>query len=194
MEISQRLLCFLFLASFAFGILLGLFYDFLYLLRFFIFQPSGRKTTAADLRNVRLGMPVRIFLFFEDLIFILCGGTGLLLLVYLINDGVFRLWGPGGMLAGFYVYRVTVSSWMTKICEHLISLLWRILKWIVRLVYLPIHVLGQWIYRLLFSPLLRFISYKRYQKKQRHAERIMEAFLSEADLAFTDQNEVLWNN
>lgn len=194
MEISQRLLCFLFLASFAFGILLGLFYDFLYLLRFFVFHPSGRETTVADLKSVRLGMPVRIFLFLEDLIFILCGGTGLLLLVYLINDGVFRLWGPGGMLAGFYVYRVTVSSCMTKICEHLICLLWRILKWIVRLVCLPIRMLGRWIYRLLCSPLFRFISYRRYQKMQRRAERIKEAFLSKADLAFADQNEVLWNN
>ena len=194
MEISQRLLCFLFLASFAFGILLGLFYDFLYLLRFFIFHSSGRERAAADLRRVRSGMPVRIFLFFEDLIFIFFGGMGLLLLIYLINDGVFRLWGPGGLLAGFYVYRVTVSSWMTRICEHLIRLLWRILKWIGRIVYLPIHVLCRWIYELLCRPLLRFISNRRYQKNKRRADRIMDAFLSEADRAFTDQDEVLWNN
>lgn len=194
MEISQRLLCFLFLASFAFGILLGLFYDFLYLLRFFIFPPSARKTATTDSRNLRLGIPVRIFCFFEDLIFILFGGMGLLLLVYLINDGVFRLWGPGGLLAGFYVYRVTVSSWMTKICEHLIRLLWRMLIWIGRLIYLPIHVLGRWLYYLFCRPLLRFISYRRYQKKLRRSGRIMEAFLLEADRAFTDQDEVLWNN
>ncbi len=190
MEISQRLLCFLFLASFAFGILWGILYDLLYLLRFFLFG----QTVPSHPNRSHFGIFARAFMFLEDFLFILFGGIGLMLLLYLVNDGVFRLWGPCGMFAGFYVYRVTVGALFLRICESLIRCFCRLLSLLCRLILRPILAIGHWLYRLICHPLLRFISRKRYEKGCRRTEQIMMAFFEEADRAFADQDEVLWNN
>ena len=194
MEISQRLLCFLFLSSFAFGILWGILYDLLYLVRFFIFNQTDENATLARSCIPRRKILFRIFLFFGDFLFVLLGGIGLLLLLYLINDGVFRMWGPCGMLAGFYVYRVTVSSLILRICQWLIRLLWRFLKLIWRVLCFPVRIMTRWIFRLIFAPILRYVARKHYEKSLRRAERRMIAFLEEADRIFPDQDEVLWND
>ena len=194
MEISQQLLCFLFLASFVFGILWGILYDVLYLFRFFFAGHCDKKVKSASSVDLRAAVLFRVLLFCEDFLFVFLGGIGLLLLSYLINDGVFRLWGPCGMFAGFYVYRVTVSSWVLHVCKGLIRLLRHLLKWIWQIFWLPVSTTVRWVFRLFFAPMIKFISRKRYEKSLGRSTRRMESFLNDADQIFSDPDEILWKD
>ncbi|MBE6557885.1 MAG: hypothetical protein E7661_02590 [Ruminococcaceae bacterium] len=158
LEISQKLLCFLFLASFASGIAMGGVYDLLSLSRLVLGFSSDQKhpRTLAGSRKKIFTALGRCLLFAEDLCFVLLCGICLLLLLYFINDGVFRFWAPMGLCCGFFVYRVTLGRLIISISERLVKLIHRLLKGLLSCLLLPIRwILGVG-FKCVIAPLMRW--------------------------------------
>ena len=167
LEISQKLLCFLFLASFAAGIALGGIYDLLTLSRLFLGLSPKRNTRVDVLRpqgKFRTAL-TPILLFLEDLCFILLCGISLLLLLYFVNDGVFRFWAPLGMGCGFFVYRMTLGRLITRISEALVKLLHRFLRRLISCLLFPLRLILHMCFKCFLSPLIRWLAKKSLARR-----------------------------
>lgn len=182
MEISQKLLCFLFLSSFAVGIVLGVLYDLLSVSRM-LFRLAPVK------RGESMGKAGRIcgavLLFVEDLCFALVIGISLLLLLYFINDGVFRWIAPAGLGCGFFVYRVTLGRLMAGLSEALVLLLHRLLRRVLCLLWMPVRAclgLGR---RWLIDPLRTWLRQRHLCHEVKATERKMAVFIQRAGQLFS---------
>lgn len=186
MEISQKLLCFLFLASFAAGIALGVIYDLLCLTRMLPgFAPKPASVNGELTKRQRASILLeRFLLFIEDLGFALLGGIGLLLLLYLINDGIFRFWAPLGMACGFFVYRVTLGRLLMAVSEVLIRYIRRAIKVCLCILWFPVRLMGRWAGRWVVSPLATLLRRYREHRRLSVTEKLIQRFLLDAQNAF----------
>ena len=182
MEISQKLLCFLFLASLLVGIALGLLYDLLGFLRL-VLQPHN-ATAQCSQRKRLLPHFGRILLFFEDLFFVILCGSCLIILLYLINDGIFRFWAPLGMGCGFFLYKATLGQLFEMVANPMALGVRRILKLVRTMLWIPIRTLGRWILHLIIKPLAGAIDRKRLHKQITATAKITTQFISNAEEAF----------
>ncbi|MBQ9780608.1 MAG: hypothetical protein IJW00_06655 [Clostridia bacterium] len=186
MEISQKLLCFLFLASFAAGAALGLVYELLRLSRLLLSFPGGsfpkgeRKSGGARLKRIA-GV---CLLCAEDLCFALLCGTILLLLLYFINDGQFRFISPLGMACGYFVFYVTLGSLLRKLSGAVVSVLHRMITGLLSLLWRPIRKLGTLLYRLTLSPILLQIRDTKLKRQIEYTERKIRRFHIQAGSLF----------
>ncbi len=151
MEISQRLLCLLLLASFGAGIALGCVYDLLRMSRMLIsleHPVEGKRTSCTRQEKLRYGC-LRLILFAEDVLFALLCGLTLILLSYFINDGEIRWIAPVGMICGYYAYRMTAGKLIRRVLDLLASVMHkgaaRLLRFIWKLLYAPL----KWLYHIL---------------------------------------------
>lgn len=144
MELSQKLLCFLFLASAGSGVLLGLIYD---LMRMPMLLaglspeclPKQEKASPSPWQyNVG-----RVVLFFLDLLFAVVCGVTLVLLLYFINDGQIRMLAPVGVACGFFVYMVTVG----RVIRLLIRIISQSIRWLLGLILRPVVKLSGFLAR-----------------------------------------------
>ena len=125
-----------------------------------------------------------IFLFWEDLIFLLAGGIGLILLLYLINDGQFRVMAIVGLACGFLVWRVTAGHLMSRVSEKLVFLIRKLLKVALRYVALPFHQIGKWLYSRCILPLKRAMAEKRVRKQILATQQVIQNFQLQAEQVF----------
>ncbi len=180
MEISQKLLCFLFLASFVSGATLGGIYDLLSISRLMVgLSPANKTSHKRGQRCLGMGL-----LFLEDLCFaILCGVT-LLLLLYFINDGVFRFLAPLGMGCGIFVYRVTIGRLMMRIADALVRFIRRMILKVLRAVWRPIRAFLGLVYRLTVKPVRNMIE-RRLEKRQiKRTSQKIARYIQDASRAF----------
>ena len=147
MQISQSALFQLFFASFLAGILLALFYDVLYALRICLMPPSvrytvlaiqSRYTTHIQKTGQKKGKLLSIVLFLSDVLFCLVGAITLILLLYWLNNGAFRVATPLLMAVGFWGWHVCFSSairtafqWLVFGFETLLHILVKPIKYLV---------------------------------------------------------------
>lgn len=156
MEISPRLLFFLFAYSFFFGILLGWIYDLFRVMRMlfgetfsfckrtpYLYQKSIpilnrplKQSTFLDQRRwIRRGV-----LFLGDLAILLLAGIGLAVLCFHFNQGRFRFFTVPLLLLGFGLYRVTVCRIFLLFSEKILFLLRAIFSVVFYLVFRPFLV------------------------------------------------------
>ena len=140
MELSQRVLALLFLSSTALGVALGVLYDVMRLLRVLCGEELGSART----------VPQKILLFWEDLTFAVLSAVSLIILLYYVNDGVFRAWAVCGMACGFFVYYHTLGRLVTRFATAIARLIRHMVRLVLRLVRIPIAWLwaqtaGKWI-------------------------------------------------
>ena len=122
MQISQSALFRLCCASFLTGLLLALFYDFLYMTRLWLLPPNNRYTVPSiqkrylprikKKKKAKKGIGFRIALFFGDVLFCFVSALAIILLLSWLNYGAFRAATPLGMALGFGLWRVSVSKGM----------------------------------------------------------------------------------
>ena len=128
MQLSQSALFYLSCASFLAGLLLSLFCDFLYMLRLWLIPYDIRYTVSAiqKLRSSRAkkgkqkkqkGLKVLVFL--SDVLFCLVGAITLILLLYWLNNGVFRAAAPLCMAVGFWLWHVSLSKCVRIVLQWL---------------------------------------------------------------------------
>ena len=146
MYLSQLLLFKLSLASFVTGAVLSLVGDFLYAMQLWLASPSKRYTVPTIQRlHKKLkkstsikgkGRSLQIALIAEDILLCLLASVALILLLYWINNGVFRVAAPLFMAAGFWICRISISKyarivfqWVCFGVETLLHLLWMPFKY-----------------------------------------------------------------
>ncbi len=121
MQLSQSALFYLCCASFLAGMLLAFFYDFLYMSRLWLMPPGNRYTIPSiqRLRAARVtgrkmeknkAKSFQIALFWGDVIFCISGALAIILLLYWLNDGAFRIAAPICMAVGFLLWRISLSK------------------------------------------------------------------------------------
>lgn len=103
----------LFLISAMFGILLGMFYDLLRIFR----------------RLVKHGV---WWVAIEDLLFFLCASLLVFSMIFAENDGTIRFFSMGSLLAGTFLYYISVSQYLVCFFVWLIRIPVRFLVCIVK--------------------------------------------------------------
>ena len=109
------------------GVLLAVFYELMGGLSYFwtlINLRCKNGTINKFLKN--------ILLFFKDLFFCFVIGCVLVLVIYITNDGEFRVMAPIGMVFGFVVGRKTLGHLIRYIITLLLEILFKALKLILR--------------------------------------------------------------
>lgn len=159
MELSQRLLCLLFLASFGAGGCLGGVFDLLRMSRLLLMFPriKGAESQPTPSRRAKWNRRCQLLLLFvEDMLFALLCGMVMILLLYFLNDGKIRWLAPVGMACGFFAYMVTIGkliqkclAWLTRVIRRLLGgisrFLWRALSF-------PIKAVCRLIKRVVLTP------------------------------------------
>jgi hypothetical protein len=151
MEISQRLLCLLFLASFGVGIALGCVYDLLRMSRMLISPvqtAQGEKVSPPSRKEKWQWRCLLILLFAEDVLFALLCGFVLILLSYFLNDGQIRWISPVGMVCGFFAYGMTVGKLIRKLLDCLAKGIRKVVGILLGFLWKVLSVPLIWLYRL----------------------------------------------
>ena len=119
MQLSQSALFYLSCASFLAGLALSLFYDILCCTRIWL-MPSQTRYSVPTIQKMRAsrikkgsakkakGLSVAVF--FGDILFCIVSALALILLLYWLNNGVFRAAAPLFMAVGFFLWHVSVSK------------------------------------------------------------------------------------
>ncbi len=193
MEVSQKVLCLLFLVSVGAGVLLGMVYDVLRLTRMLVGLQQPSQVSLISPAHVskkavwqrRCG---HVLLFLEDLLFgVLCGVVGILIL-YFVNDGQVRFLTPVGMFCGFFVYTVTIGKIIRGLSDAIVAFLRKvvrcILKWLYHLIMTPLR----WIYRgldhLILSKARKCIEQRKQQKRVKQTQKLNQIFIQQAENCF----------
>ena len=162
MEISQKLLCLLFLVATASGFGLGVVYDLFTITRMLVGCPQGQIPHA----SAKKWRVCHLLLFVEDMIFALLWGCTTILIGYLLNHGQVRWMVPVGMGCGFFVYMVTlgrlvrhVATWVVNLVHRILNILWR---WIAT----PVR----WFYRKTIRPAIQSIQAKRQARANQNPQ------------------------
>ncbi|MBE6585075.1 MAG: hypothetical protein E7645_00955 [Ruminococcaceae bacterium] len=184
MEISQKLLCFLFLASLVLGFLLGFLYDLFRLIEMLLgFSKDIRDFQKSQKFSRRYSLCHRILLFAEDLAWMMIATLSLILLLYFVNDGQFRIIALLGMAGGLFVYRVIFGRLFLKISGTLAA--W--IRKLILMLLLPFRLLGKWICNITLVPLCRMYLDILDRKRRVLTERNIKNFQERASSLFQNQ-------
>ena len=188
MEISQKLLCFLFLISFAAGLILGGVYDLLRLSRMLLGLSECPGSSDNQQGNLQRLKKIAHFglLFLEDFLFVLLGGTCLLLILYFFNDGQFRFPALIGLGCGFFVYRATMSKPFLRLSTLLVRLIHRIIGFGIMCIKVPLKFLAKCGYRIFVLPVRNYMVLRQYRKKLYFSQKSIQEFGEAAAHCFGD--------
>ena len=120
----------------------------------FLKRPLGLRSEGRS--RIRAGVRIAV-IFLEDVVFGVVGAAVMILLVYVTNDGVFRVMAPAGMLIGFCLYYVTVGRLVLSLSQMIVFCLRAGMLYLVTLLLLPPRLavrlwkrtVGAWIARVL---------------------------------------------
>ena len=162
---TQGELLFMLAVSLAVGLGLGGVYDLLRGFRIFLW-PQGKPTEG------RSRLLWGIFLFGEDVLFVVISSISVILLCYYTNDGCFRAPAAVGMAGGFFVYVRIIGRLTAKPEAFLVKL---VRSWVVTLLRLACRPF-QWVFALLRGwwqrSLGAVIAKKRQARQERRDQRI----------------------
>ena len=199
MEISQRLLGMLFVWAVGLGFVLGGVYDVLRITRILcglhyvkrFSKDDDYPVTDADaprktlpLRRKMAHLCTNALVFTEDLLFGVVCAVSLVILLYYANDGQFRALAVWGMACGFFVYYHTLGRLVMLFSEAIVMALRRIIRWIVRLLLVPLRVLGCLLNRTVGQPVVRLIQGIRHKRSVRYTDQKIEACIRLASQGF----------
>lgn len=123
----------MFAASMVCGLLFVVFYEFMEVF------PTFFSLLALHYKNKPINNSIKsIYLFFKDLFFCFIIGCALTLVMYITNDGEFRIMAPLGMFLGVLVGRKTIG----RIVRYVMTLLAQILFKVLALILHPAIFLG----------------------------------------------------
>ncbi len=184
MEISQKLLCFLFLVSFTVGMVLGSIYDLFSFIRLLLGISKAPQKTSKKTLSHRLALPLTFCMDFCFSLF--CGGV-LILLLYFLNDGVFRFLSPLGLGCGIFTYRATLGRLIMRISEKLVNLIRHVISLALKAIMKPIRACIGLVHAWVLLPILRlFIKiHDRHMIKQ--TLRTTESFIKDAAQIFANE-------
>lgn len=165
-----KLLAELFFEAFILGIMLGLLYSSLHLLRVLLFLDSSRTVPpkisefsfpwiGRCLQHASSKKRGRIFLFLftliEDVLFCLCAVIGVILLAYVGNNGRIRWFMPLGVSLGFAFFALTFGKMISYFSAILSAILRVITKYIIFVLLFPFRLFMKGLRKIVHATLLR---------------------------------------
>ena len=195
MEISQRLLGILFVWATVLGFALGGVYDVLRITRILCGFHYVKRFSGEEKQSVEAPVPPtwqrRIFhiqqkllIFVGDVLFGVVCGMALVLLLYYANDGQFRFLAVFGMACGFFVYYHTLGRLVMLFSEAIVFAVRRLVRWIVRLVLLPLRAFSRLLYRMVGRRLALLVKRIRYRRSVRYTDQTVESYVRLASQGF----------
>ena len=128
MQISQSALLYLCVAGFLAGLMLALLYDLLYMMRLWV-TPTEKRYRVRAIQRLRTSRikkgsrkkpkRMKVVLFLQDIFFCLACAITNILLLYWLNNGVFRAAAPICMAVGFWLWHISISKWVRAALEWL---------------------------------------------------------------------------
>lgn len=140
-DLSQEQLLSMLLSSFLLGVLLGVVYEGIRLLK--LICTSREKKC----RSVRLVI-LYTLTFLTDVAFALLFALTAILLTYKISGGIFRGMVYIGMISGLALYYFTVGRLTLKLSSRLASLIKKAVKILLKLIFTPIRAIFLLIFKL----------------------------------------------
>lgn len=131
-DLSQELILSLIIKAFLTGVLLGVAYEAVRMLRMLFGIRESEK---------KLRVPSLIFLFVTDLLFCLLFALSAILLTYNISGGVFRGCVYVCMAVGLLIYRFTLGVITEKIERVITNIIKKILRQVLRVTLIPIRAI-----------------------------------------------------
>lgn len=186
MELSQKLLCFLFLISFGCGLGLGAVYDVLRIFRIMLGMPRGTLATRAGQKGRSKISHCLLWslLFVQDLLFAILCGIFLILILYFINDGQIRLLAPLGLGCGFFVYYVTIGRLVMRVSEVIIAWIHRAMRLILTCLLFPARLLWRLLEKTVVRRARLFAQKRQAIKQARDTQVQITAFIEQAGRGF----------
>lgn len=163
-----KLLAELFFEAFILGIILGLLYSSLHLLRVLLFGDSNRTVPqkisefsfpwiGKCLQHASSKKHGRIFLFLftliEDVLFCLCAVIGVILLAYVGNNGRIRWFMPLGVSLGFAFFALTFGKMISYFSAILSAILRVITEYIIFVLLLPLRLIMKGLRKIIHATL-----------------------------------------
>ena len=128
MQISQSALLYLCVAGFLAGLMLALLYDLLYMMRLWV-TPTEKRYRVRAIQRLRTSRikkgsrkkpkRMKVVLFLQDVFFCFACAITNILLLYWLNNGVFRAAAPICMAVGFWLWHISISKWVRAALEWL---------------------------------------------------------------------------
>ena len=200
-DLSQKTIFELLLKAFLLGAALGLFYDFLRLVKMLCGvrydaeslvlkgknKRAGAKSNAAKIWREKTraanekakGFQVKaVFLyavtFVFDLIFWLVFGISSVLLLYNVSGGVFRASIYPAMLFGLFLYYISIGRLMLTLSSRIVILLCKIFRLALRIVAVPLSFAKKilfYLYHLTIGKILGRIKEERILRAQKKQQK-----------------------
>lgn len=184
MELHPTLLLRLLLASFFFGAVAGVLYDTVRLQRVLlgicryssaeaapVFRPKFCRARRKKPKSERRRKAEALLLAVQDIVFCICVGAMVAVLLFYRNEGEFRGFVLVGVVLGFTAYYFTVGKLIVWGSEYVIFALRTALLYAVYYLTLPFVALA----RLLFSRLAALFRRIRADRQERRIRRYHEA-------------------
>jgi hypothetical protein len=179
MQIEQSKLFYLLCASFLAGVLLALFYDFLYMTRLWLL-PSDKRYTLTAIQKLRKSrvkkksakkrIGFQIALFFGDVFFCIIAALTLILLLYWFNDGAFRAVAPLCVAFGFLLFRATASKGVRIVLQWLAFGV----ETVLYMLLMPFKRLFAWMARAYRRQALKQRQKRLYKQRRTHTKQEIE--------------------
>ncbi len=163
-DLSQELILNLIIDSFITGVLIGVLYESVRLLRLMLC--SSRNTERAVLTKLRKTADA-VLTFFTDLVFCLLSASASLVLTYNVSGGVFRGCVYIFMALGWLIYRISLG----KLAYKLEKFLSKIIKKLLKMVFTPISVIISFFIRLYTLTIGKKLCKIRNRKKEGQKKR-----------------------
>lgn len=152
MEISPLALSILLISTFLWGGIIGIINDVNKIIRLFLYGETfyERHKKMVDFFKLKVNKKKRVIfnktflkvlVFIQDVLLLIIGTLGLILLNYYYNDGFFRLFTFWAMLIGFAVYYFIIGKLVMVILEPLAFFVRCFIVTVFRFIIFPIRLL-----------------------------------------------------
>lgn len=122
------------------GVIIGLLFDFFRILR------KSFKTS-------------NVVTYFQDVLFWILTGISIIYFMYNFSDGTIRLYMIIGLIMGFMLYMLTVSTYIIRLFVFIIELIKTCIIRIIKIIYIPIKFIN-----ILFHRIIKIFNFPMFTK------------------------------
>jgi len=161
-DLSKEIILSLILRSFVMGVLLGVLYESVRIVKMLLGMSA--ETRAGKIL-------LYLYLFFTDLSFCLLFAFSVILLTYNISGGVFRGCVYFCMACGLIIYRLTLGRLMSRVECWITEIIRKSVRAILGFVLIPIRAIFSLVYRFYSLTIGRIIGKIIYKARQKRKEK-----------------------
>lgn len=96
------------------------------------FFRAGRRKNTADFIVIS-----------EDILFVIAGGAAVMIMTYVVNNGVLRFYSIFSVALGFFIYRLVFKDRIVKLFLFLWDKIKKFAQWIFKVIMLPMRAINK---------------------------------------------------